>query len=158
MATPHHLPKKRGALKSTRISFLRSPPFWQSLTPQPYLWAYHCSQVTSIPTFGQFQLGTSHPLSFYISYDHLSPSYKTFCCSISAIVEPSHYHQVVFDPKWQAAIDAETATLEANHTWTHTSLPPHKKLIGYKWVYRIKYKSDRSIESYNIRLVDKGFT
>ena len=25
MATPHHLPKKRDALKDTQISFLRSP-------------------------------------------------------------------------------------------------------------------------------------
>ena len=25
MATPYHLPKKRGALKGTKISFLRSP-------------------------------------------------------------------------------------------------------------------------------------
>ena len=27
MATPHHLPKNRGALKSTQISFLRAPRF-----------------------------------------------------------------------------------------------------------------------------------
>ena len=28
MATPHHLPKKRGALKTTQISFLRAPQFF----------------------------------------------------------------------------------------------------------------------------------
>ena len=27
MATPHHLPKNRGALKSTQITFLRAPNF-----------------------------------------------------------------------------------------------------------------------------------
>ena len=32
MATLHHLPKKRGAPKSTQISFLRTPQFWRSLT------------------------------------------------------------------------------------------------------------------------------
>ena len=30
----------------------------------------------------------------------------------------------------------EVATLEANNTWTLTSLPDHKKPIGCKWVIR----------------------
>ena len=46
--------------------------------PPSYLQAYHCSQVTSIPTSDLSQSGTSHPLSSFLSYNHLSPSYKTF--------------------------------------------------------------------------------
>ena len=52
----------------------------------------------------------------------------------------------------------EIATLEANNTWSLTSLPAHKKPIGYKWVYKIKHKADGSIERYKARLVAKGFT
>ena len=48
--------------------------------------------------------------------------------------------------------------LEANNTWTLTPLPTNKKPIGCKWVYKIKYKSDGSIERYKARLVAKGFT
>ena len=55
-------------------------------------------------------------------------------------------------------MDAKILALEANNTWTITSLPPGKKPIGYKWVYRVKYKSDGSIERYKARLVAKGFT
>ena len=66
--------------------------------PPSYLQAYHCSQVTLIPISSQLQSGKLHPLSSYLSYAHLSPSYKTFCCSISTIVEPTHYYQVVSNP------------------------------------------------------------
>ena len=55
-------------------------------------------------------------------------------------------------------MDAEIKALEANNTWTITSLPPGKKPIGCKWVYWVKYKSDGSIERYKARLVAKGFT
>ena len=52
----------------------------------------------------------------------------------------------------------EIATLKADHTWTLTPLPAGKKLIGCKWVYKIKYTADGSIERYKASLVAKGFT
>ena len=123
-----------------------------------YLQAYHCNQVSSIPTTVALHSGTSHPLSSHLSYHTLSPSYKHFCCSISSVVEPTYYYQVIFDPKWQEAIAAKIPALEANYTWTLTPLPANKKPIGCKWVYRIKYKSDGSIERYKAWLVAKEFT
>jgi hypothetical protein len=36
--------------------------------------------------------------------------------------------------------------------------PKNKKTIGSKWVYKIKYKSDGSIERYKAYLVAKGYT
>ena len=128
--------------------------------PPSYLEAYHYNQVTSasIPVHSNSTSSTSHPLHAYLSYDNLSPTYKTFCCSISSITEPIYYHQVVGNPKWQEAIDVEIKALEANNTWTLTSLPLGKKPIGCKWVYRVKYKSDGSVERYMARLVAKGFT
>ena len=129
------------------------------ISKQPsYLQAYHCNQVSSIPIANTLHLGTSHPLSSHLSYQFLSPSYKHFYCSISSIVKPSYYYQAVSDPKWQEAMVAEIAALKANNTWTLTPLPVNKKPICCKWVYKIKYKFDGSIERHKAKLVAKGFT
>ena len=41
--------------------------------PPSYLEVYHCNQVSLASISNQFQSGTSHPLSSYISYATLSP-------------------------------------------------------------------------------------
>jgi hypothetical protein len=51
----------------------------------------------------------------------------------------------------------EITALESNHTWEYTTLPPHKQAIGYKWVYRIKYNANGSVQKYKARLVAKGY-
>ncbi|GKD58230.1 ribonuclease H-like domain-containing protein [Tanacetum coccineum] len=38
-----------------------------------------------------------------------------------------------------------------------THLPPNRKAIGNKWIYKIKYKSSGDIDIYKARLVVKGF-
>jgi len=44
-----------------------------------------------------------------------------------------------------------------NHTWDLVALPPRKSVVDCKWIYRIKTRSDRSIERYNARFIAKGF-
>ena len=53
---------------------------------------------------------------------------------------------------------SELKALQANGTWTLTSLPAGKTSIGCQWVYKIKHCSDGSIERYKAQLVAKGFT
>ena len=48
--------------------------------------------------------------------------------------------------------------LRKNDTWEKCALPEKKKVIGCKWVFIIKYKTDGTIERYKARLVAKGYT
>ncbi|MCI51737.1 putative retroelement polyprotein, partial [Trifolium medium] len=36
--------------------------------------------------------------------------------------------------------------------------PVGKKIVGCRWVYKVKYKASREVEKYKARLVEKGFT
>jgi Reverse transcriptase (RNA-dependent DNA polymerase) len=51
----------------------------------------------------------------------------------------------------------EHNVLERNQTWKVCYLSKNKKLVGCKWIYKIKYHSDGTVERYKIRLVAKGY-
>ena len=52
----------------------------------------------------------------------------------------------------------ELDALSKNHTWDLVTLHLGKSVVGCKWIYKIKTRSDGSIQSYKARLVAKGFT
>jgi len=72
-------------------------------------------------------------------------------------IEPSTVKQAMSQPHWFDAMQAEFNALQANNTWTLTSLPPNRQAIGCKWVFRVKENPDGSINKYKARLVAKGF-
>ncbi|XP_019175723.1 PREDICTED: uncharacterized protein LOC109171044 [Ipomoea nil] len=53
---------------------------------------------------------------------------------------------------------AEIDALQANKTWELTTLPPSKQAIGCRWVYKVKHKSDGTMERCKARLVAKRYT
>ena len=71
--------------------------------------------------------------------------------------EPTSISQALTDPKWLKAMQVEFQALQANHTWELVLPKAHVKVVGNKWVFRIKYNPDRSILKHKARLVAKGF-
>jgi len=68
-----------------------------------------------------------------------------------------YFSEAVLEPKWCAAMNSELRALEANGTWKLTSLPPEKRAIGRKWVYKTEFKSDGSLDKFKARLVALGY-
>ena len=52
----------------------------------------------------------------------------------------------------------ELDALSKNHTWDLVTLSLGKSVVGCKWIYKIKTRSDGSIECYKARVVAKSFT
>jgi histone deacetylase 1/2 len=56
-----------------------------------------------------------------------------------------------------ALLQDEYDALMTNKTWTLVPPSPHKNIIDYKWVYRVKRRPDGTMDRYKARLVAKGF-
>lgn len=50
----------------------------------------------------------------------------------------------------------ESMALEDKGTWDLVPLPPNKKAIGCKWVYKTKFLQNGQIDKYKARLVAKS--
>ena len=137
----------------------QSPPHLRRSTrtkqAPTYLQDYHRDHASSTPNTLAV---VRYPLSSVLSYSHLSPTHRNFVMSISSTAEPSSYAEASRHDCWIKAMKVELQALQSNNTWRLTRLPPHKTAIGCRWIYKIKYRADGSIERHKARLVAKGYT
>jgi histone deacetylase 1/2 len=71
--------------------------------------------------------------------------------------EPRDHREAMACPHWRDAMETEFSALQNNKTWHLVPPVPGVNIIDSKWVFKIKQKSDGSIERYKAHLVAKGF-
>ncbi|GMI96544.1 hypothetical protein HRI_003323700 [Hibiscus trionum] len=131
----HQVPNQSLPRRSSRIS-----------QPASYLKQYYCNNLTnafptSLPTY---------PIEDHLSTTKLSSDYTNFIANISFTYNLAYYHQAAKIPEWRTAMDEELQAMENLQTWIVVPLPEGKKAIDCKWVYRIKYKADGSLDRYKL--------
>ena len=72
--------------------------------------------------------------------------------------DPKTYEEVVGDPIWQDSMKEEVSSLQKSNTSELVDLPPGRKLVQCKWVYKTKFDADGSPLKYKARLVAKGYS
>ncbi|CAF4808934.1 unnamed protein product [Pieris macdunnoughi] len=80
---------------------------------------------------------------------------------LAELDEPRSYKEAMESADhvhWKAAMKEEMSSLEENGTWTLTELPPGRKTIANRWVFRIKRDAEGKICRYKARLVAKGYS
>ena len=81
--------------------------------------------------------------------------------SASDLNEPSTYKQAISGDdsiKWKEAMNDEFDSLMKNKTWELVPRPTDQKVIGCRWLYKIKQGADGSISRLKSRLVAQGYS
>jgi hypothetical protein len=79
---------------------------------------------------------------------------------VCQITEPTTMEEALTSDharEWTEAADSEYESLLKNETWELVELPPDRKPIGSKWVFKIKHGKDGKVDRFKARLVAKGY-
>jgi hypothetical protein len=57
---------------------------------------------------------------------------------------------------WKAAMTEESQSIWKNDVWDSVPRPKGKSVVTSKWIYKIKYAADESVEKYKARFAARG--
>jgi len=75
-------------------------------------------------------------------------SYASDCFVVAIEEEPVSFKEAQNSRNWMAAMHIEYDAIVKNGTWPLCDLPPGKKAISTKWMYKLKKKPDGSVDRY----------
>jgi hypothetical protein len=76
---------------------------------------------------------------------------------VIALSESASYHDAILHPKWQHTMIEEIDILERTSTWDLVSFSSYVHPITCKLVYKVKIRSDSSLQRYKAHLVARDF-
>lgn len=130
--------------------------------PPSYLKDYYCHPASHDPLCMSLSQppssGKVYPITNYLNYNWFSPRHQAYLAAVMSHEELRNYREAIQKPKWQEAMAQELKALEDNETWDVALPPKGNKVMGCKWVYKVKYKALGEVEKYKVRLVAKGYT
>jgi hypothetical protein len=71
--------------------------------------------------------------------------------------EPTSFVEAERSPGWRKPMLKEMESIEENGTWSLVDLPPGCKLIGVKWVFKVKRDEHGAVSKHKACLVVKGY-
>jgi hypothetical protein len=71
--------------------------------------------------------------------------------------EPASLAKAEHSPSWRKAMMEEMDSIEENGTSSLVDLPPGRKPIGVKWVFKVKRDEHGAVSKHKARLVVKGY-
>jgi hypothetical protein len=109
--------------------------------------AYACEE------FSYFTPSEAMEFAFLVALEATTPTGKEPKTLAEALALPSEEAA-----KWRQAAEEEMGALIDNGVFELVRLPPGRKAIGCRWVFKVKHNADGSIERYKARLVIKGYS
>lgn len=89
-------------------------------------------------------------------YEETEPVSFLGVCLIG-VEEPTCFDEASKEESWRQAMKEEIDSINSNHTWSLEEPVKGKKVIGLKWVYKLKKDSEGKIVKHKARLVAKGY-
>ncbi|KAH9803881.1 retrovirus-related pol polyprotein from transposon RE1 [Citrus sinensis] len=139
----------------------QTPNLNPALEPVHDLDSPNTTDPTQIPLPSQSQITSNniqhvqnnHPMTTRGKAGIFKPKMYT---TVLVHKEPDSVGEALQDTNWFTAMKNEYDALIENRTWSLVPRTENQKVVGNKWVYRIKYNTDGSVAKYKARLVAKG--
>jgi len=75
---------------------------------------------------------------------------------VAQVAEPSSFPEAAQHHVWVKAMVEEHSAIMTNDVWEVVLRPKDKSVVGSRWIYKIKYATNESVEKYKARFVAKG--
>ncbi|KAJ4778087.1 polyprotein [Rhynchospora pubera] len=158
--TPHNSSKLPLIAQLLNSAPDHAPSSDRTITPLPLQLSSPQPQQTSNSIIPTAPPPSSHPMVTRTRDNTRKtrhfPDHVAFLTSL-ANVEPTSFTQANNHQQWRMAMAKEIDALAVNQTWQLVPPPHDQKVIGCKWVFKIKRHSDGTIERHKARLVAKGY-
>lgn len=103
-------------------------------------------------------LDSTHMIGTRFKFGIVKPNPRYILLATTTLpVEPKSIVSTLKHPGWTAAMEEEIGNCDITHTWDLVPYSPDMKVLGYRWVYRVKLKADGTLEKLRARLVAQGF-